>query len=186
MHEKIKNRSTCCDLEKKKNLDLKLLKIVKPIRLLLGKDIFCTHIYLYPNSIPYFQRFFCPTWQQKVCVKLFVGHFFISFTYGSRFSHILFSEISRTFWFFHVDFFFSKFHVLALGFHAKKMRFFTQTFLFSRTEFQIDNIKTGVHIPKKIVTKLENVCKKGYIKRLFPDFSRALFGFHAYIFFFHV
>ena len=50
---KIKNRPTCCDFEKI-ILDLQLLKILKPIRILLCNDSFCIHIQLYLRYILFF------------------------------------------------------------------------------------------------------------------------------------
>ena len=71
------------------------------------------------------QCFFCVYAKKKVFVKRFFGLFFIFFTYRSRFSRRVFTEISRTLRFFHVDFL-TKFHVLVLKFHAHKKRSFSR------------------------------------------------------------
>ena len=55
---------------------------------------------------------------------------------------------------------------------------FTQRFLFSRTEFLINNIKTVTYIKKK-KQNWKMSAKKGSI-HFFQDYSRLLFGFHAY------
>ena len=52
LHEKLKTVLPALIL--KKNIDLQLLKILKPIRILLCNDLFCVHIHLYLKYIPYY------------------------------------------------------------------------------------------------------------------------------------
>ena len=64
--------------------------------------------------------------KKKSVVKRFLAFFSFFFTYGSRFSRILFSETSRTVWIFHVDFFLTRIT-------SKFSR--TQKLIFSRKHF---------------------------------------------------